>query len=287
MVMDMLPFPDATAALRARFAPSPTGYLHLGHVRSAVLNWQVAAASGGVCVPRIEDIDTGRSKPAYEHAILADLRWLGFDWPEPVRRQSDHFDDYAAAIDALQAQGLLYPCFCSRADIRRAGAVHGPDGPLYPGTCRGLDPAIAADRIARGDPYALRIDLGAAMARVGTITWTDDAGTSHRADPSLFGDLLIRPRLERASYHLAVVVDDAAQGITHVIRGGDLARATHVHRVLQALLGLPTPLYHHHALIMDGAEKLSKRDGATGIRELRAAGISPDEVIRRALADTS
>src|SRR5690606_28424797 len=232
-----------------RFAPSPTGHLHLGHAYAALFAWYAAKDEGGRFLLRIEDIDLGRARPTFEAALLDDLAWLGLDWPMPVRRQSEHFDDYRAALDRLAAQGLLYPCFCTRTEIRaeieRAGAApHGPDGaPLYPGTCRALDPGLRADRVASGAPHALRLDVAKAAAVAGPLRWHDRAQGEIEARPEIFGDVVLARRDTPASYHLAVSVDDHLQGVTLVTRGEDLFEATHVHRLLQALLGLDVPDY--------------------------------------------
>jgi glutamyl-Q tRNA(Asp) synthetase len=274
-----------------RFAPSPTGHLHLGHAHAALFAAR-AAGPGGRFLLRIEDIDAIRCRPLFTAAILEDLAWLGLAWEEPVRVQSRHFADYRVALDRLEAMGLLYPCFCTRAAIRAeiarsAAAPHplaeGPDGPPYPGTCRALDADARAALIAAGRPYALRLDMCRAAAHAGDLAWHDEARGEVRATPGLFGDVVLARKETPASYHLAVTLDDALQGVTLVTRGEDLFAATHVHRLLQALLGLPTPRYHHHALLRgpDG-RRLAKRDGAATLRALRAAGRSPAEV--RALA---
>ena len=271
-----------------RFAPSPTGYLHLGHAHSALFGWRAAHAAGGRFLLRIEDIDGARCTPEFEAAILEDLAWLGLDWAAPPRRQSDHMADYAAALARLDAEGLLYPCFCTRkgirAEIERAGrAPHGPDGPLYPGTCRGLDAEARDAQMAGGRAYALRLDVAKAVAKAGPLTWRDRARGELAADPASLGDVVLARKETATSYHLAVTLDDADQGITLVTRGEDLFHTTHVHRLLQALLGLPVPEWHHHGLIAgpDGA-RLAKRSDAHSIRALREAGKSPAEV--RALA---
>jgi glutamyl-Q tRNA(Asp) synthetase len=271
-----------------RFAPSPTGHLHLGHVRSALAGWSAARAAGGRFLLRIEDIDPARCRPEFEAAILEDLAWLGLHWDGPVRRQSDHADEHLAALGRLREAGVAYPCFCSRkeiqAEIARAGAApHGPEGPLYPGTCRGLSAAEREDRIAAGAPHAWRLDAAAAAARTGPLSFRDARAGEVRADPGVLGDAVLGRRDAPASYHLAVVADDAVQGVTLVTRGEDLLHATHLHRHLQALLGLPVPGYAHHPLLLDEAgERLSKRHGALAVRELRAAGVPPDEVLARA-----
>ncbi len=271
-----------------RFAPSPTGYLHLGHAYAALFAGERARAAGGRFLLRIEDIDRTRCRSEFEAALLEDLAWLGLAWEEPVRRQSEHFDDYRAALERLQKMGLLYPCFCTRAEIQaeiaRAGAApHGSDGPLYPGICRALTATERQRRIAAGDVYALRLDAGRAVERAGPLHWEDAVAGRVAADPGLHGDVVLARKETPASYHLAVTVDDALQGVTLVTRGEDLFTATHVHRLLQALLGLPTPRYWHHPLLADpGGRRLAKRDQAQTLRALRAAGRTPEEV--RAMA---
>jgi glutamyl-Q tRNA(Asp) synthetase len=232
---------------------------------------------------RIEDIDRIRCRPEFAAAIEEDLAWLGLDWPRPVRRQSDHLADYATALDRIAAMGLLYPCFCTRADLRdAASAPHGP-GALYPGTCRTLSAACQAERIAGGEPHAFRLDVDAALRRTGPLAWLDlDLGTIP-ARPDLLGDVVLARKDIGTSYHLSVTWDDAVQQIELVTRGRDLFEATHVHRLLQALLDLPVPLWRHHALILDeSGKRLAKRDRAPTIRAMREAGRSPAEV--RALA---
>lgn len=267
-----------------RFAPSPTGWLHLGHAYAALFARE-AAGEGGRFLIRLEDIDGTRARPEYEEAIFEDLAWLGLRWETPVRRQSDHFDDYRAALAKLEALDVLYPCFCTRRaiqeEIARAGnAPHGPDGPLYPGTCRSRDAAERNERIAAGEAYALRLDVLKAMRHVSTeLAWTDRGHGSFKARPDVFGDVVLARKDTPASYHLAVVVDDALQGITLVTRGEDLLEATHLHRLLQALLDLPVPEWHHHRLITDDSGKrLAKRDDARSLRSLRAAGWTPERV---------
>ncbi|MBC7142209.1 MAG: tRNA glutamyl-Q(34) synthetase GluQRS [Rhodobacteraceae bacterium] len=276
--------------MRTRFAPSPTGYLHLGHAYSAMLAHDMADAAGGEFLLRIEDTDRARVRPEYEAAIHEDLRWLGLDWPEPVLRQSDHLDRYEAMLDRLAAMDLCYPCRCTRGDIRAALSAPqegaGPDGPVYPGTCRARPMAERAS----GD--AIRLDMTRALARTGDVTRLTfrETGPQHaglqRLDPdrllSEVGDVVLARRdIGAAAYHLAVVTDDALQGITHVIRGTDLFEATFLHRLLQALLGLPTPLYHHHRLIRDEhGKRLAKRDDARAIRTYRDAGATPDDIRR-------
>ena len=267
-----------------RFAPSPTGYLHLGHAHSALVGWHRARAESGRFLLRIEDIDPARCRPEFEAAILEDLAWLGLDWDGPVRRQSDHLADYAAALDRLRNLGLLYPCFCSRKDIAAAvAAPHGPEGPVYPGTCRTLPPSLVRERQERGDPYALRLDVAKALAMTGPLTFEDEQAGVVRAQPETLGDVVLARRDAPASYHLCVTLDDHLQKVTLVTRGIDLFHASHIHRVLQAILGLNVPTYAHHLLLTNAAgERLSKRDGAMALRTLRQAGQSAAEV--RALA---
>ena len=276
-----------------RFAPSPNGYLHLGHALSALLNADMAAAAGGRLLLRIEDIDETRCRPEYEAAIYEDLAWLGIAWEQPVRRQSEHYDDYRAALRRLEAMGLVYPSFESRAEIAaRVAALaplpRDPDGaPLYPGDAKSMPAAERERRIATGAPYALRLDTAAAITPSGNLIWSEtgagpagETGTI-TADPAAWGDVILARKDTPTSYHLAVVVDDAAQGVTDVVRGNDLFHATSVHRLLQALLGLPAPRYHHHRLILDaGGQKLSKSTAATGLRELRAKGATPADIRR-------
>jgi len=270
-----------------RFAPSPTGYLHLGHAKAAL--FAAAHAGDGRFILRIEDIDRGRCRPEFEPAITEDLAWLGLSWESPVRRQSEHMADYQAALGTLGREGLVYPCFCTRADIQReianaAGAPHGliamgPDGALYPGTCRALSDAAARRRIDAGEGYALRLRMDDAVQAAGRLTWHDAAKGEQTAAPELFGDVVLARKDTPTSYHLACTWDDALQGVTLVTRGEDLFSATHVHRLLQALLNLPTPHYHHHGLLL-GADgrKFSKRDQAPTLRSLRAAGTTPADV---------
>jgi len=275
-------------AIVTRFAPSPTGLLHLGHAYAAWVAWDAARRAGGRFLLRIEDLDQGRARPEFEAAILADLEWLGLDWDGPVVRQSERADAYRAAVDRLAAEGLVYPCFCTRrdiaAEIAAAGAApHGPEGPVYPGTCRDLDPATAAARIEAGDAYAFRLNVGKAVAAVGQLVWRDAVAGEVRAEPGRFGDIVLARKDAPASYHLAVVVDDAAAGVTLVTRGRDLFEATDVQALLQTLLGLPRPGYRHHALIFgsDG-KRLAKRDRAATVQARREAGHGPEDVLRAA-----
>jgi glutamyl-Q tRNA(Asp) synthetase len=270
-----------------RFAPSPTGYLHLGHVRSAWEGWHAARESEGRFLLRIEDIDRGRCRAEFDTAILEDLGWLGLAWDGEVRRQSEYFADYRAALARLEAQGVLYPCFCTRKDIQAeiasaGGAPQGESGPAYPGTCRRLAHAERTDRIASGIDYALRLDVAAALARTGPLDWSED-GKRIAAEPQLLGDVVLARKDVPTSYHLAVTIDDALQGVTLVTRGADLFAATHTHRLLQALLGLPTLVYRHHPLLTDAAgRRLAKRDQALTIRAMRDAGATPAQILEQA-----
>ncbi|HEX5866427.1 MAG TPA: tRNA glutamyl-Q(34) synthetase GluQRS [Beijerinckiaceae bacterium] len=278
-----------------RFAPSPNGRLHLGHAYSALLNADLAQAWRGRFLLRIEDIDVTRCRPDFEAAVYADLAWLGLAWEVPVRRQSQHFADYRAAAERLQGRGLLYPCFCSRADIAAAAAeregVSGmawprdPDGaPLYPGTCRTFAEADVRRRIAAGEPHALRLDMRAALRaapppHVYTRVMLPAGKERVAAAPGRWGDAVIVRKEIPASYHLAVVCDDALQGVTHVVRGRDLEAATNLHVLLQKLLALPSPAYHHHALIRDvGGDKLAKSASSEPLAALRERGATPAQV---------
>lgn len=277
-----------------RFAPSPNGFLHLGHAYSALLNFDRAIETGGRFLLRIEDIDAARCRMEFETAIYEDLTWLGIAWEAPVRRQSEHLADYRTALERLAALGLVYPSFESRAEIvRLVGAREArgpwprdPDGaPLYPGSARSLAPDERARLIASGAPYALRLDMAAACRRVPDLTWSEQGPDGGHgiipARPEAWGDVILARKETPTSYHLSVVVDDALQGISEVVRGQDLYHATSVHRLLQALLGLPAPAYRHHPLIRDKAgRKLSKSTRSTGLRDLRTAGVAPDEIRR-------
>ena len=263
----------------ARFAPRPPGYLHLGHACSALIAERAAREAGGRFLLRIEDIDTTRSRPEFEAANVEDLAWLGVRWDGAVRRQSEHMDDYRAALDRLGAMGITYPCFCSRKDIAAAQtAPHGP-GAAYPGTCRHRSVEDRVQRIAAGQPYAIRLDVAAGLGVTGPLSWHDCRAGTVLATPDIEGDPVIARRDTPTSYHLSVTVDDHLQGVTLVTRGEDLFASTHIHRLLQGLLGYATPDYCHHPL-MTNAEgtRLSKRDGAVGIRVLRAQGKTPAEV---------
>jgi len=250
--------------------------LHLGHAYSALFAFAAARHAGGRFLLRIEDIDTLRCRPEFVAALEEDLSWLGLTWETPVRRQSEHFADYRAVLARLEGLGVLYPCFCTRADIARAGsAPHGPDGPVYPGSCRMLPAEEALRRRAAGHPFALRLNMDKARALAGPLAWRDHDAGLVTARPDLFGDVVLSRKDVPASYHLAVTVDDAGQGVTLVTRGTDLFAATHVHRLLQALLDLPTPDYHHHRLLTDEqGRRLAKRDRAATLRSLRQAGQS-------------
>lgn len=262
-----------------RFAPSPTGLLHLGHGYSALFARRQAGAHGMMRL-RIEDIDRSRCRPAYTEAIFEDLAWLGLDWPTPVRRQSEHFHEYRAQLERLAARGLLYPCFCTRAQIaaEASAALTAPHGssPIYPGTCRALGPGERRDRIAAGQAHAWRLDVAAAARHVGRLTWTDLTHGDFVARPELLGDVVLSRKDFPASYHLAVTCDDALEGIEIVTRGVDLLEATHLHRLLQALLDLPVPVWNHHPLIRDEfGQRLAKRNNVASLRDLRDQGFDP------------
>ena len=268
-----------------RFAPSPTGLLHVGHAYSAVFAFEAARSCGGRFVLRIEDIDHTRCRRSFEEAILEDLEWLGLTWEHPVRRQSDHLTDYAKVAGDLKQRGLLYPCFCTRKDILReiqsaGGAPQGAEGPLYPGTCRHLSVTESQDRMDAGESFALRLNLERALREAGSnLQWLDRKKGIQRAQPELFGDVVLVRKDIGCSYHLAVVCDDALQEITLVTRGMDLFAASHLHRLLQALLNLPTPEYHHHDLVCDSTgQRLAKRDGAESLRSLRQTGLTPADI---------
>ena len=271
-----------------RFAPSPTGRLHVGHAYSALFAARAAVEAGGRFLLRIEDIDPGRCRREFEDGMYEDLAWLGLAWEQPVRRQSEHMQDYRAALDRLDEIGVLYPCFCTRKEIEReieaAGhAPHGPDGALYPGICRTLSTAERGDLIAAGEPHALRLDMATATSLAGPLTFTDREYGTITVDGPGCGDVVLARKDVPTSYHLAVTVDDAIQGVTLVTRGADLLHATHIHRILQVLLGLPEPEYRHHRLLTgaDG-KRFTKRDRSLTIEALREAGASPAEV--RAMA---
>ena len=263
-----------------RFAPSPTGYLHLGHAFAAV----TAARAGQRFLLRIEDLDQSRAREEFVAAIFEDISWLGLTWEEPVLRQSQRMDAYRAALEKLKADDLLYPCFCTRKEIaeetaRAAEAPQGPDGPVSPGTCRHLTLTARDER--RGEAYVLRLDAAKAAARAGALTFREKNQTV-TVEPLMFGDIVLARKDIPAAYHLAVVVDDAFQGVTLVTRGDDLLPAAHVQRLLQALLALPEPAYAHHKLILDGdGRKFSKRDRAVTLNSLRQDGVTPDQIFAR------
>jgi glutamyl-Q tRNA(Asp) synthetase len=285
----------AEAKVKTRFAPSPSGFLHLGHAYSALLAHDFALSEAGAFLLRLEDIDVSRSRPEFEEAIKEDLSWLGLRWEAPVRRQSDHFKEYEALIKTLSARGLTYPCFCTRkeiaAEIEAAGAApHGPDGPIYPGTCKALSTLEAKVKVDAGQSYALRLNADKAHRQldkegrlpltISSLTdLTSDRVKVEPVDTHLFGDVVLARKDVPTSYHLSVVHDDALQGITHVIRGEDLQEATHVHAVLQALLGYEAPIYFHHPLICDEfGRRLAKRDQDQTLRALREAGVTPQGI---------
>ena len=282
-----------------RFAPSPTGHLHLGHAYSALFAAQLAQNNEehqGEFLVRIEDIDLGRCKPEFEEQILLDLAWLGLQWQTPVRRQSDHIDDYAAALNTLSQMDILYPCFCTRSEIAReveasGYAPHnipsnnitmGPDGLLYPGTCRSLSLSEREDRMAAGQPFALRLDMEQANRISGPLHWHNmEKGSPEKisARPEIFGDVVLARKDVRTSYHLAVTLDDHLQGVTLVTRGEDLYQASHVHTLLQALLDLNRPDYHHHRLLTDDSGKrFAKRDFSVTLFEMQQSGVTSQEI---------
>ncbi len=277
-------------SVTTRFAPSPTGYLHLGHAFSAFNARKRARDAGGRFLLRLEDIDPARCRPEFAAAIVEDLNWLGLDWDGPVRVQSEHLAEYRAVLDRLAAQGLVYPCFCTRSDVMRelsasAAAPHAPDGaPLYPGTCRRLSPRQRADRLGAGERWALRLDMAAAL-RPGLFY--EEAGEGRIAcHPEAFGDVVLARKDAPASYHLCVTHDDAVQGVTLVTRGEDLRPSTDLHRLIQALMGWPVPAYAHHRLIVDtDGKRLAKRNRAVTLRDMRERGIPPMEIIERLRAE--
>jgi len=276
-------------ALVTRFAPSPTGELHLGSAYSAWTGWHRAREAGGTFLVRVEDIDIRRCRREYETSMLADLKWLGFDWDGPVRRQSEHFADYGQVLDQLDGRGLIYPCFCSRADIEReiaasANAPHGPDGPLYPGTCRHLSPGERRERMAAGHEHCMRLDAGRAAGQAGSYHFVDETLGRVDGEPVLLGDFVIARKDTPTSYHLSVTVDDHLQGVTLVTRGVDVLPSTHVHGLLQKLLGYETPRYAHHRLLTDASgRRFAKRDRDVTIRSMRERGMAPEEVVEQAL----
>jgi glutamyl-Q tRNA(Asp) synthetase len=267
----------------SRFAPSPTGRLHLGHAWSALMAHDFARERGGTFLLRIEDIDPGRARSEHVAGIFEDMEWLGMSWDDEPVFQSQRLPLYAEALERLKAMGLVYPCFCTRTAIAAeiaasASAPHGPDGPLYPGTCQRLSPEEGERRMAI-EPHAWRLDVAKAACEARLLTWRDH-GLEIRAEPEAFGDVVLARKDAPTSYHFAVTVDDAAQGVTDVVRGCDLFPATHVHRLLQALLDLPTPEYHHHPLLLDAdGRRLAKRHGAPTLQSLRKAGTDPAELV--------
>ena len=264
--------------MTTRFAPSPTGLLHLGHAFAAMVAWNAAKAAAGTFLLRIEDIDFTRCRPEYETALMEDLRWLGLSWPEPVWRQSTRLPVYTEALATLRNPGVLYPCFCTRQEIALT-APQGETASIYPGTCRARSAMEREDRLASGQPYALRLDAAKALALTGPLDWHDAVAGRQTVDPGRLGDVVLARKDVATSYHLAVTVDDAAQAVTLVTRGQDLFDSTHVHRLLQALLGLPVPRWQHHGLVCDaGGKRLAKRDAARSLRSLREAGHTPESV---------
>lgn len=275
-----------------RFAPSPTGRLHIGHAFSALFGFRRARDAGGIFILRIEDIDEGRCRPEFEDGIYEDLRWLGLSWPAPVRRQSVHMDDYKHALQKLTAIDVLYPCFCTRKDIqdeiaRAASAPHGPEGALYPGTCRHLNEAQRTENMSAGKAYAYRLDLAKAIAYLRglnkwPLTWFDHGKGEQIATPEILGDVVLARKDVAASYHLSVTVDDHLQGVTIVTRGEDLFYASHLHRLLQELLGLNVPTWHHHPLLLDTeGKRFAKRNNSVTLQHLREVeGKTPDDIMR-------
>lgn len=270
--------------MQCRFAPSPTGFLHIGHAFSACFAENQAREGNGNFILRIEDIDQTRCRPEFTTALYEDLKWLGLDWPLPVRCQSEHFPEYRDVLNRLDGMGLLYKCFCTRKDIqeeieRSPTAPHGPEGHLYPGTCRHLSKMEAEDRAASGEAYAIRLDMEKACAITGSLRWHDRAKGWQDARPQLLGDVVLARKDTPASYHLCVTWDDALQEISLVTRGEDLFYATHLHRLLQALLGLPVPEYHHHPLLVDSdGKRFAKRNKGVTLRDLRAQGVNPERL---------
>ncbi len=284
-----------------RFAPSPSGRLHLGHAYSALTAYRAAKQNGGRFLLRIEDIDASRCKPEFTDGIFEDLAWLGLKWETPVRLQSEHMDDYQQALETLKDRGLLYPCFCTRKDIRAkinhtqgiSGTPHhsaperGTTGLIYPGTCRTLSPTKAAALIQKDTPHAWRLNLSAALAQIKSkapneteLTWFDEVKGKIMTEPHLLGDVILGRKEMPTSYHLSVVIDDALQNISHIVRGMDLFEATHIHIILQRLLGLPTPVYHHHALLLDDTgERFAKSSRSATLLSMRRSGISREQII--------
>jgi len=286
------------SAFLTRFAPSPTGYLHLGHAYAAMTVFDAARDAGGTCLLRVEDIDVTRCKPEFEAAVYEDLGWLGCDWPEPVRRQSEHFSEYHSALEKLHARGLVYRCFKTRKEIAEdiARAPHhpgeGPEGVIYPGPSNPMSADEEAERLNKGEAFAWRLSisacrdyLGEAFDRLSFVETGEgpDRETGEvRARPETLGDVILGRKDVGTSYHIACTHDDALQGVTHVIRGVDLYFATHLHRLLQALMGWPVPVYRHHKLMLDETGKrFAKRDQSLTLRALRKAGETPDSLRKR------
>ena len=285
-----------------RFAPSPTGHLHLGHALAAIRAFDAAMEHGGRFLLRMEDIDVGRTRPEFEEAIFADLAWLGLSWETPVRRQSEHMDDYAGALARLDEMGLLYPCFCTRKEImaeieQSPSAPHlakkGPDGHLYPGTCRDMDASDVGNKKNENAPYALRLNMGKALVLAAEkklmwpLTWKDTAKGEIIAKPEIFGDVVLARKDIPTSYHLAVVLDDHIQGVNMVSRGEDLFSATHLHRLLQDLLDLDVPKYaHHHLVKSEDGQRLSKREKSMTLKSLRNLGYQPSDIRKMVQKDT-
>ncbi|WP_435892840.1 tRNA glutamyl-Q(34) synthetase GluQRS [Oceaniferula spumae] len=271
--------------MSTRFAPSPTGLLHLGHAYAAKFAYDLAKEEEVDFLLRFEDIDTTRVRPEYYLEIEKDLTWLGLDWDGTPLRQTDRFTAYNRAMEELKSRQLVYPCFCTRREIQdeiaaMAGAPQGPEGPLYPGTCCSLTNGQAEERISAGEPHCWRLNASEAGKQTGQLTFCDRIRGVVEVDPTLLGDVILARRDIATSYHIAVVVDDAMQQITDVTRGEDLLASTHVHRLLQELLGYPEPVYHHHRLILDAnGVRLAKRDDPMSIRTLRELGHSPEEVM--------
>lgn len=268
-----------------RFAPSPSGPLHVGHLLAALQARRLADAHGGRCLLRVEDIDQRAQHPEYLQLMYEDLRWLDLEFDGEVMVQTQRFDRYRAVLEQLRCAGLLYPCFCTRTEIKNqvaemGRAPHATLGYLYPGTCRQLPPDQVAEKLAAGVPHTWRLDMQRVQDLIGCPTWHDLRRGTQRCVPTAYGDVVLARKDFPASYHLAVVVDDAAQGVTHVTRGADLFDSTHIHRALQGVLGLPVPQYCHHALLRDNTGKrLAKRDGARSIASLRQAGFTPQQVL--------
>ena len=272
--------PVAPQHMVTRFAPSPTGRLHVGHGWSALMAMDLARGAGGTMRLRIEDIDGTRSRPEHVAGIIEDLRWLGVEWDGDILFQSQRIRLYMAALDRLRDMGLLYPCFCTRADIQASlTAPHGPEGPVYPGTCRALGAEEQTHRIAAGKAHAWRIDMAQATARAGPLCWHAFGAEGSEviaANPAVHGDVVLARKDAPASYHLSCTLDDAAMGVTHVLRGADLRHATDIHRLLQAVLDLPSPAYRHHPLLVDAqGRRLAKRSGSLSLAQLRTQGIDP------------